>query len=181
MMEHWTQLKKGARIFNENKTIYKYEEELTWDENQKTLVLTSDAVKNELNVDLEDVRGDTQNVNAFLREISQLLYTYIIKKKPAILEEKTRYFLNYDLRNRRIIYLCLIDLIRYSLYGGGNVIGYQPAINLNESGIIDIEKVRDERIMSFVTDGILKTNRLVDRNFIEYFELPSEEENDGTW
>ena len=180
-MAHWEQFDYGAPLFNADKTINQFEDELAWDKFQKTLVLTSDAVRNELAIDLEDVRGDNENVIAFLRELSQLLYTYILKKKPAVLEEKTRYFLHYDLRNRRIIYLCLIDLIRYSIYGGGNVLGYQPSVNLNESGLIDIEKVRDERIMSFVTDGILKTNRLVDRNFVDYFELPPREENDGTW
>lgn len=180
-MSHWGQLVKGAPLLNQDKQVVGFEDELIFDKMQKTLYLNPDSVTNELNIDLTLVRGDYNNVISFLREISQLLYSYILKKKPAVLHDKTKYFLHFDLRNRRILYLCMIDLVRYSLYGGGNIIGYQPAINLNESGMLDIEKVRDERVMSFVTDSILKTNHLVDRNFIEYFELPGGEENNGEW
>ena len=180
-MNHWEQLVMGESLLDENGDVVGFEEKLIWDGNQKTLYLHPDSVRNELNVDLEMVKKDYENSIAFLREISQLLYSYILKKKPAVLHDKTKYFLHYDKRNKRILYLCMVDLIRYALYSGGNIAGYQPAINFNESGMLDIEKIRDERIMSFVTDSILKTNHLIDRNFVDYFELPSEEENDGTW
>lgn len=180
MAKHYEQLKHGEDLLKyseeeKKNVVIGYEKELTWDEKQKTLVLTIDAVSNELQVDLVKIRKDRENAIAHLRELSQLLYSYILRKKPAILKEKTEYYLKYDMRNRRIIYLCLLDLIRYSLYGGGNIIGYQPGVHLNDGDVLDIEKMRDERVMSFVTDSILKTNFLVDRNFVESFDVPDEE------
>ncbi len=173
--KHWEQLKDGAPLKDQNEKVYGFENKLLWEDTQKTFYLTTNAVLNELNVNLETVKETKENAISFLREIAQVLYAYIYKKKPAILREKTRYFLTYDLRNRLILYLCMIDMIRYAWYSGGNIVGYQPAINFNETDIGDIEKVRDERVVSFVTDSILKTNHLVDRNFVEKFVVPNGE------
>lgn len=173
-MNHWEQLKNGVPLFDNFGKVHGFENKLLWDSNNDCFVLDIDAVRNELNVDLELVKGTKENAVAFLREISQIVHEYIHRKKPAILREKSEYFLKYDMRNRKIIYRCLVDMVRFALYSGGNITGYQPAINFNETSVADIEKVRDERVLSFVMDSIIKTNRLMDRNFIEYFTLPEE-------
>jgi|GEM_PF-5021607 len=174
-MKHWEQLKNGAPLFDQDKKVYGFENDLIYDEVQETLRLTIDAVSNELNIPLELIKKDTTNANVFLRELSQLVYSYIYKKKPAVLREKTKYILHYDMKNRKTLFLVLIDVIRYALYSGGNITGYQPGVNLNETGIIDVEDLRNERIMSYVSDSLIKTNFLVDRNFVEKFTLPEEE------
>lgn len=176
MSKHWEQLENGAPIYDREGNVYGFEGKLIFDEFTKHYILTLDAVKNELNVDLEIVRGSKENANVFLEELSELLYAYIFKKKPAQLREKTEYFLAFDMRNRRVLYRSLIDLVRYAFFSGGNIMAYQPGVNLNETGTIDIETLRDERMVSYVTDSILKTNRLVDRFFIEKFTPIKEEE-----
>ena len=184
MTEHWEQLKNGAPLFSnlDKKEILGYENKLVWDDVQKTMVLTVDAVSNRLRVNLEGVQGSKDNANVFLQELSLLLYEHILRKKPAVLREKTKYFLHYDMTNRNIIYNCLIDLIKYAFYSGGNILAYQPGVNMSDGEVLDIEKMRDERVMSYVTDSLLKTNTLVDRNFVEYFELPDKEEMEyDTW
>lgn len=176
MAEHYEQLKNGVPLYDKDGNVYGYEDMLEYNKIYGQFELTTDAVKNELNIDLSQLRGDATNGRVFLKELSLILYSYIYKKKPAVLREKTEYFLTYDKVNRRVLYLCLVDMIRYALYAGGNIMGYQPGVNLNETDQIDIDVLRNERIMSYVTDSILKTNRLVDRNFIEFFKLPEDTE-----
>ena len=171
MNNHWEQLSDGAPVFDVFGDVFEFEGKLLYDKTYKVYKLTIDSVRNELNVDLEIVRGSRENAESFLTELSNLLYSYIYKKKPAILREKTEYYLTFSLRTRRIIYLALIDMVRYAFYSGGNIMAYQPGVNLNETGLIDIEQLRDERIVSYVVDSLLKTNFLVDRNFVEAFDL----------
>ena len=175
-MSHWEQLKNGAPVYTIENKVFGYEDLLEYDETNRYFVLTNSAIKNELNIDVSIMKGNRENAKAYLKEISNIIYSYIYKKKPAVLRNKTEYFLKYDLRNRLVLYLAMLDMIRYSLYGGGNIIGYQPGINFNESSKLDIELIRDERIVSYVTDSILKTNFLVDRNFVEKFSVP-----EGEW
>lgn len=172
MAEHWEQFEDGAPIYNDDGEVFGFENKLVWNDNWKQYELDIDAVRNEINVDLEIARGDRANAKAFLQELSTLTYAYIYKKKPAVLREKTEYYLTYKLTNRKVLYEAMIDMIRYSFYSGGNVLGYQPGVNLNETGMIDIEELRDERIVSYVTDAILKTNFLIDRNFVDAFDVP---------
>lgn len=178
MVEHYEQLKEGAPIFDvyaeEKNTVYGFQDMLEWDEFHRRYYLTVDAVDNELNVDLVTARGDYANAKSFLKEISELVYAYLYKKKTGIRREKLEYFLTFDLRNRRILYIAMIDMLRYAFYSGGNVIGYQPGVNLNESQQISMEDLRDERIVSYVTDSVLKTNRLIDRDFVERFSVPDD-------
>lgn len=174
MVNHWEQFSDGAPIYDEFDNVFGFEGQLIYNDKYKQFELNIDAVKNDIGIDLEFARGDRANARLFLTEISTLLYAYIYKKKPAVLREKTRYFLTYKLSIRRVLYEAMVDMIRYSFYSGGNIIGYQPGVNLNETGLIDIEQLRDERMVSYVTDAMLKTATLVDRNFIEYFEVPEE-------
>lgn len=169
-MNPWGNLKNGAPVFNSNKEVVDFEEKMTYNKTLRQFVLTTDTITNELNVNLEIVRGSKENADVFLKEISTIVYAYIYKKKPAILRNKMEYYLTFDMRNRRILYLAMVDMVRYAFISGGNIIGYQPAVNLNESGMIDIEKLRDERIVSYVVDSLLKTNFLIDRNFVESFD-----------
>lgn len=169
MSNHWEQLKEGTPVFNEFNEVIGFEDKLNFDTKIKQFILTTDSITNELNVNLELVRGSKESADVFLKEISNIVYAYIYKKKPAILRKKTEYFLTFDMRNRRILYLAMVDMVRYAFFSGGNILGYQPGVNLNESGLIEIEKLRDERLVSSVTDSLLKTNFLVDRNFVESF------------
>jgi len=174
MAEHWEQFNDGAPIYDDNGNVFGYEDKLIWNNDYKQYELTIDAVRNNLNVDLEIARGDKANAKVFLKELSLIIHAYIYKKKPAVLKEKTQYYLTYKLRNRQVLYEAMLDMIRYAFFSGGNVLSYQPGVNLNETGLIDIENLRDERIVSYVTDAILKTNFLVDRNFIEAFIVPEQ-------
>jgi hypothetical protein len=174
MANHWEQFSDGAPIYDEFGEVFGFEGLLFWNDKYKQYELNIDSVKNEIGIDLEIARGDRANARLFLTEVSTLIYAYIYKKKPAVLRNKTRYFLTYKLSIRRVLYEAMVDMIRYSYYSGGNIMAYQPGVNLNETGLIDIEQLRDERIVSYVTDAILKTNTLVDRNFIEAFEVPEE-------
>lgn len=168
--KHWEQLKNGAPIYDEEGNVYGFEDKLIYDKKSGRFILTIDAVKNELNVNLTEIRESHENARAFLDELSLLLYSYIYKKKNPVLRRKKEYYLTFDLRNRRILYECMIDMLRYSFYSGGNIMAYQPGVNLNETGEINIEELRNERIVSYVTDSLLKTNFLVDRNFVEDFQ-----------
>lgn len=168
--KHWEQLKNGAPIYDEEENVYGFEDKLIYDKKSGRFILTIDAVKNELNVNLTELRESHENARAFLDELSLLLYSYIYKKKNPVLRRKKEYYLTFDLRNRRILYECMIDMLRYSFYSGGNIMAYQPGVNLNETGEINIEELRNERIVSYVTDSLLKTNFLVDRNFVEDFQ-----------
>ena len=176
MAEHWEQLEQGVPLYDEFGDVYGYKDMLKYDKLSGQFILTYSAVKAELNIDLETLKGTKTNGEIFLKELSGIIYGYIYKKKPAILREKTEYYLTYDRRNRRILYLAMVDMIRYALYSGGNIMGYQPGVNLNESDELNIEKLRNERMVSYVTDSLLKTNFLIDRNFVEYFKVPSEVE-----
>lgn len=176
MAEHWEQLEQGIPIYDEFGQVYDFQDMLEYDKRSGQFVLTYTAVKNELNIELSKLKGTKLNGEIFLKELSGIIYGYIYKKKPAILRDKTEYYLTYDKRNRRILYYAMLDMIRYSLYSGGNIMGYQPGVNLNESDELDIEQLRNERMVSYVTDSLLKTNFLIDRNFVEYFEVPSEVE-----
>lgn len=175
MSNHWDRLKDGQKLLTSDDKVYGFENKLIWDKFHKRLILTVDAINKELKDDLASIRGDEENAREFLNQISLITYEHILRKKPAILREKMQYYLKYSYTTRKVLYDAMVDMVRYTLYGGGNIIGYQPAINFNETSIGDIEKVRDERVVSYVTDSILKTNFLTDRNFVEDFTLPNEE------
>jgi len=176
MAEHWEQLEQGVPLYDEFGDVCGYKDMLKYDKLSGQFILTYSAVKAELNIDLETLKGTRTNGEIFLKELSGIIYGYIYKKKPAVLRHKTEYYLTYDKRNRRILYLAMVDMIRYALYSGGNIMGYQPGVNLNEADELDVEKLRNERMVSYVTDSLLKTNFLIDRNFVDYFEVPSEVE-----
>lgn len=171
---HYEQLKQGAPILNEDGSVYEFEDYLKWDNLHRRFYLKVEQVDSEFNISLSNARGSHENAVVLLKEISEIVYAYLYKKKSGIRREKLEYFLNFDLRNRRILYIAMLDMIRYALYGGGNIVGYQPGVNLNETDLGDIEKLRDERIVSYVTDSTLKTNRLIDRDFIERFSVPED-------
>jgi len=171
-MAHYDQLKEGAPIFDKNGYVKGFEEELEWNEKDRRFVLTTDAVKNELGVDLAQVRGDANNARIFLDEISNLVYTYLYKKKTGRRRPKMEYYLTFDMRNRRALYYAMLDMLRYAFYSGGNIAGYQIGVNFNESALMDIHELRDERIVAYATDSILKTNMLIDRDFVERFTVP---------
>lgn len=171
---HYDQLKDGAPVLDEDGYVYGFEDYLEWDKLHRRFYLKVDAVDSELNISLANVRQTHENAVVFLKELSEIIYSYLYKKKSGIRRDKLEYFLNFDMRNRRILYIAMLDMVRYALYGGGNIISYQPGVNLNETSIGDIEKLRDERIVSFVTDSTLKTNRLIDRDFIERFSVPED-------
>lgn len=179
---HYDRLKDGAPILDEEGRVYGFEDYLEWDDLHRRFYLRVDAVDSELNISLENVRQTYENAVVFLKELSEIVYSYLYKKKSGIRREKLEYFLNFDMRNRRILYVAMLDMVRYALYAGGNIISYQPGVNLNETDIGDIEKLRDERIVSYVTDSTLKTNRLVDRDFIERFSVPEDFDwSDKSW
>lgn len=172
MEKHYNQLREGAPIFNDDDTVYGFDNELKFDVSKKRYILKSDSVINELGVDLTEIKRTKENVNFFLDELSNLVYAYIYKKKAAHKRKKLEYLLAFDMDYREAIYESMLDTIRYALYSGGNIVGYQPAVNFNESGKLDIEEVRNERIISYVTDSALKTRHLVDRDFRDKFKIP---------
>jgi hypothetical protein len=174
-MAHYNQLKNGIPLYDANGNVFGFEHDLTWNDKWEHFQLTLDSVKNEVGLNLEEVKGDHENANIFLNELARIVYGYLYKKKTAGLNEKLRYYLKYEKRARKIIWQSMIDMIKYAMVGGGNIVGYQPAVNPNESTILDIREMRDERIVSFVMDSLLKSGKLIDRGFIEEFTVPNEE------
>ena len=122
-------------IMTYNKTFHQYE-------------LNKDAVKNLLNIELEDDVDDLNEVGAVLREISLDIYNFIYSFKETEQIPKMEYLLATRDYFREGVFRMMLAEVRYYFYSKGTMLKTFHGMNVEKATTISVETLRGELTIS---------------------------------
>jgi len=142
------------------------DETLEYDYDTHQYYMTLDASFNNTGIDLVELWQGEENAQFYLKLISNVLYTVILRFKDEKYREKTLYYLSHSKKARKALIKLIVDTVHYNHSGGGFMTAYQTGINLHEMKSLRIEP---EQFVSPIANEIMKNNGLETRYFRQDF------------
>jgi hypothetical protein len=141
---------------------------LKYDFDTHQYYMTLNASQQLSGINLIELWRGEENAQFYLKLISDVVYTSILKHKDSKYATKMLYFLSHSRYAREAIIALIKDTIHYNHSGGGFMTAYQTGLNLHEMKILRLDV---EQFMSPVATEIIKRYGLAQRYFEYDFDV----------
>jgi len=111
---------------------------------------------------LSTIWDGNDNALWYLEQVSQVIYTLILKQKDSKYFYKLQYYLAHSKKARKAILDSIVDVVQYNHEDGGFLIAYQTGINLHEMKEI---RMKIESAISVIGDQIIDNFGFKERYF----------------
>lgn len=167
-------------ITNTDTSVFPYNDNyMVYDLDTRQYVLTVEGVASLLGINLDTELGDRVKSNAFVLEMSDIIYNYIYSYSHRSHIASKRHQIAKDEDLRELFKRTLLAQTRYAVRSGANLLGDMHGVNIERGKALDISKLRGNILVSAQAHNLLSQTGLLFSGYQYMYDLESSD--DGSY